>query len=265
MSDIPKKKKGRKPKSISEEKKPKIKYLKPPKQDLAFVNVYEEIPRKFMPTNQIHYDNYDQIKIDLPFRMIICGASGSGKTNCMINLFKSINAFTHTYLFAKNLDQPIYKWFVETMSAISKKTGKEVITFGDDLDKLPDCNKFNMTESNLIILDDMICEDKKNIQKISELFIRSRQRNVSIIMITQSYFHLDKMLRRNADYIILKKINSIRDLKRIIAEYNIDCDAEEMIKKYREATTKFTDFFLIDTNTNEPTLRFRHNFSPSGI
>jgi hypothetical protein len=227
-------------------------------------NLYEQIPKEYILPLET-YPNYELMKIKLPFRMLVIGCSGSGKTNLTINLFNMFSCFTHTYLFSKNLKEPLYKLFIDKMSKVSKKLGKELITFSEDIKQLPDVNTFDPKESNLIILDDMILENKKDLAKVEELFIRSRKNNVSMIFISQSYFHIPKMIRRNSDYIIIKKIQSSRDLSRILNEYNLDTDLNSLKKLYIDTSKKMTDFMLLDMETNDPSLKYRHNFASAGI
>jgi ABC-type lipoprotein export system ATPase subunit len=43
------------------------------------LNFYQQLPAQYRDKNK-KYKNYNQIKIDVPMRMVIVGASGSGKT-----------------------------------------------------------------------------------------------------------------------------------------------------------------------------------------
>jgi hypothetical protein len=70
-----------------------------------------------------------------------------------------------------------------------------------------------------------------------------------------------QLIRQNCDYIILKKINTTKDLSRIMSEYNLgDINKEDLIKMYKMSTKTLTDFFMIDLNTNDVNLKYRHNF-----
>lgn len=56
--------------------------MPPKKQKQAeLINWYEVIPKKFLLSQ--HNPNYDLHKIKLPFRMLIIGSSGAGKTQTL--------------------------------------------------------------------------------------------------------------------------------------------------------------------------------------
>ena len=57
----------------------------------------------------------------------------------------------------------------------------------------------------LIIFNDMIADminNKKLIQIVTELFIRGRKLNISIVFITQSYFKVPKDVRLNSTHFL---------------------------------------------------------------
>ena len=46
---------------------------------------------------------------DHPYRILIIGGSGSGKTNILLNLIKEQKDIDKIYLYAKDLSEPKYK------------------------------------------------------------------------------------------------------------------------------------------------------------
>jgi hypothetical protein len=116
-----------------------------------------------------------------------------------------------------------------------------------------------MDEQVLMIFDDLV--NMKNQAPIIEYFIRGRKLagGISLIYLTQSYFLTPKTIRVNCDYVILKKLNSTKDLTYILREYNLGVDKKTLLKLYSEATRESSDFLLIDLQ-GPPTERFRHNF-----
>ena len=45
-----------------------------------------------------------------PFRMLIIGSSGSGKTNTLLNLIDKFHPIDKTYLYAKDTDEEKYQY-----------------------------------------------------------------------------------------------------------------------------------------------------------
>ena len=53
-----------------------------------------------------------------PYRMLIIGGSGSGKTNALLNLIKeqdSDNLIDKIYLYAKDLNEPKYQLLIKNL------------------------------------------------------------------------------------------------------------------------------------------------------
>ena len=46
---------------------------------------------------------------DYPYRFLIIGGSGSGKTNTLLNLINEQNDINKIYLYARDLNKPKYK------------------------------------------------------------------------------------------------------------------------------------------------------------
>ena len=63
------------------------------------------------------------------FRMLICGNSGSGKTNLLYHtLIEPLLYFDEIYLYAKNLDQEKYQNLMDKMNEMSKKVCYDIMT-----------------------------------------------------------------------------------------------------------------------------------------
>ena len=79
----------------------------------------------------------------------------------------------------------------------------------------------------LIVFDDMIADminSKKLNLIITELFIRGRKLNISIVFITQSYFKVPKDVRRNSTHFFIMKISNKRELQQIATNHPSDID-----------------------------------------
>ena len=71
-------------------------------------------------------------------------------------------------------------------------------------------NYYNPDKGNkiLIVLDDMIADmiqNKKLNSIVTELFIRGRKINISLVFITQSYFTVPKDVRLNTTHFLSQK------------------------------------------------------------
>jgi hypothetical protein len=217
------------------------------------VNFYEKMPKNLLTTsNNPHYDIHH---IKVPFRMLIVGSSGSYKTGTLLNL---INIMAGTWdkivIITKNADEPLYR-FLQT------KIKGDQLEILEGIEKIPDLDKFNKADNNLVVFDDLMLD---NLKYVAQYFIRARKRNVSCVFIAQSYFGNGdkefKNIRRNVNYIILKKISGMRDLQLIMREYSLGLTKEEMVKLYEGTTGKsLQDFLMIDIDA-PPEGRFRHNF-----
>ena len=67
----------------------------------------------------------------------------------------------------------------------------------------------------LLVFDDMVADmiDNKKLNSIvTELFIRGRKLNISLVFITQSYFKMPKDVRLNSNYFFIMKIPNQREL-----------------------------------------------------
>ena len=63
----------------------------------------------------------------------------------------------------------------------------------------------------LIVFDDMIADMlsiKKHNPTVTELFIKGRKLNISVVFITQSYFPVPKIIRLNFTHFFIMKIPS---------------------------------------------------------
>ena len=70
----------------------------------------------------------------------------------------------------------------------------------------------------LIVFDDMIADMISNSSLdsiVTELFIRGRKLNISLVFITQSYFKVPKDVRLNTTHFFITKILNKRELQQI--------------------------------------------------
>ena len=93
---------------------------------------------------------------------------------------------------------------------------------------------------------------------VTELFIRGRKLNISLVFITQSYFKVPKDVRLNTTHFFIAKIPNKRELQQILRNHSSDIRTEDFINIYRKCTGKPYSFLVIDTTlASDNPLRFR--------
>jgi hypothetical protein len=215
------------------------------------VDWYKKIPKKFLLKS--HNPHFDIHHIKLPFRMIIAGNSGSGKTQTLLNLLYNMpDTFEKIFIVTKNKDEPLYNY-------LEDKLGKDGLTIKEGITELPDLDALDKTQNNLIVLDDLVNEPSKQQRPVCDYFIRARKKNCSIIYISQSFYAVPKLIRDNISYLIIKQVSSMKNLTMICRECSLGIDKKQLKKIYDDATQSKQDFLLIDLEGDKDE-RFRKNF-----
>ena len=98
----------------------------------------------------------------------------------------------------------------------------------------------------LIVFNDMIAvmiNDKKLNPVVTELFIRGRELNISIVFITQSYLKLPEDVRLNSLNFFIMKIPNKIELQQIALNHSSDIDFKDFIKIYKKMHCRTIFFF----------------------
>ena len=102
----------------------------------------------------------------------------------------------------------------------------------------------------LVVFDDMITDmesNKKLSPTVTELFLRGRKLNISIVFISQSYFKVPKTIRLNATHYFIVKIPNKRELQQIASNLFFDIDFIGFMKLYEDYTKEPYSFLVNDT------------------
>ena len=78
--------------------------------------------------------------------------------------------------------------------------------------------------------------NKKLSPKVTELFLRGRKLNISLVFISQSYFKVPKTIRLNATQYFIIKILNKRKLQQIASNHSSDIDFKVFMKLYKDHT-----------------------------
>ena len=126
-------------------------------------------------------------------------------------------------------------------------------------------NDYNVDKDRkiLLVFDDMIADiikNKKLNSIVTELFIRGRKLNISLVFITQSYFKVPKDVRLNTSHFFIAKIPNKRELQQIAINHSSDINTKDFANIYRKCTAE-PYLFLVNETTlaSNNTLRFRKN------
>ena len=103
-------------------------------------------------------------------------------------------------------------------------------------------------------VDDTIADiesNKKLSLKITELFLRQRTLNISLVFISQSYLKVTKTIRLNGTHWLIMKIANKKKLQQISSNHLPDIDFIDFISfhfiDYKDYTKKPYSFFVNDT------------------
>ena len=170
---------------------------------------------------------------DHPYRILIIGSSGSGKTNELLNLINNQPDIDKIYLYAKDPYEKKYQYLINKREEVGLDHFNDPNTFIEYSNDMRDVYK-NIEDYNLgrerkmlIVFDDMIADminNKKLNPIVTELFIRGRKLNISIVFITQSYFKVTKDVRLNSTHFFIMKILNKRELQQIALNHSSDID-----------------------------------------
>ena len=224
-----------------------------------------------------HYTHENKIEHNLnwpyipdhPYRILIVGGSGSGKTNALLNLINNQPDIDNIYLYAKDPYQTKYQYLINKREKVGLDHFDDPKAFMEYSDDMQDVYK-NIEDYNpikkrkvLIVFDDMIA-DMVNTKKlnpiVTELFISGRKINISIVFITQSYFKVPKDVRLNSTHFFILKIPNKRELQQIALNHSSDIDFKDFMKTYKKYTAKPYSFLVNDTTLpSDDPLKFRKN------
>ena len=161
------------------------------------------------------------------------GGSGSGKTNSLLNLISNQPDIDKIYLYAKDPYEAKYQYLSNKREKLGLEHFKDPKAFmeysKDKEDVYKNIDNYNPGKKRkiLIVFDDMIADminNKKLNPVVTELFIRGRKLNISIVFFTQSYFKMTKYVRLNSTHFFIMKIPNKRKLQQIALNHSSDID-----------------------------------------
>jgi len=198
-----------------------------------------------------------------PFRMIMVGKSGAGKTTILLNLLTQYDLFDKFYMYTRHITQDKYVQLKEIFTAINEDENLDGIvnkpvdywsTTSKDMIPIENLDK---SQNNVIVFDDLLTEKQ---QSMIDAFIAGRQGNASVIYLTQSYFDVPKTIRLQANIFLFFNCPNKTEARRIAGEHSIDFDKDTFYEIWREATKDEFGFFYYSTDEKRIPLKYRKNF-----
>ena len=186
----------------------------------------------------------------------------------LLNLIENqVDIIYKIYLYTRDPYDVKYQYLIN----IREKVGidhfndpKAVIEHSNDMhDVYKNIDDYNRDKENKILTDsdDMIADinNNRNLNSIvTELFIRGRKLNISLVFITQSYFKVPKDVRLNTTNIFIAKIKNKRELQQIAINHSSDISTKYFINIHRDRPAEPYSLLLNDaTLPSDDPFRFR--------
>ena len=243
------------------------------------INFYElDKIKKYMPKiddEQVKYTGMPLFK-----HILICGGTGSGKSNATMNYLRRTCELTQTYdhifICMKTKGEPFYLFLEKALKDkvsffTSVKDFPSISEFSDQIDdddeektrgiKGTKKKKKQDLKQYLIIFDDCVNDKaKQDITKINDYFTFGRKKYITLLFLTQSYFDTSTFIRKQVSFVLLCSIRGARDLRLICKDFSSGIDGDELIQLYKNATQTPLNFFKICTMECPINKKFSKNF-----
>ena len=172
------------------------------------------------------------------------------------NLINNQPDIDKIYLYAKDPYEAKYQHLINKREKVGLdyfNDSKAFMEYSNDMhDLYNSIENYNPNKKRkvLIVFDDMIADmihNKKLNPIVTELFIRGRKLNISIVFITQSYFKMQKDVRLNSTHYFITQIAKKRELQQTALNHSSDIDFKDFVKIYKKCTAEPYSFLVNDT------------------
>ena len=241
------------------------------------IPVVKPIDEKTFHFKQSKYANVPKV----PFRAIILGPSGSGKSVLLVSLILDIyrDVYERVYVFSPSINHdsiwdPVKKYVKENLKVDLEK---EQCFFEDykssDLLKIIDTQtkvtKFMKEQKQkklyniLIILDDIADspEIARHNKLLQSLYVRGRHAGISVVTASQKSFILHPVIRVNATQLFIFRLRNQKELDNIVDELSALADRKTILEIYHMATSEDFNFLYVDLMKKNINEMFMINFT----
>ena len=203
---------------------------------------------------------------DNPYRILIIGGSGSGKTNALLNLINNQPDINKVYWYAKDPYEAKYQYLINKVDLNHYDDPKAFIKNSNDMQDVYKTDKeYNIDKERKILrfFDDIIADminHKKLNSIVTDLFIRGRKLNISLVFITKSYFKVPKNVRLNSTHFSIMNIPNKKEIQQVALNRSSDIISKDFSKICKKCTAERYSY-LVDEATlaSDNPLRFRKN------
>lgn len=219
-------------------------------------------------------------------RISCVGVSSSGKTNLIIDLILRYLCWDRLFVFSPSVAyQPKYLMLKDACETMEIKREKKALDYCkrfnkdkpankhiclEDLDLKPIGEFYNEIgdfkldnlekgDQNFILLDDIVLD--KNQLPFIEIFSKGRHRNCQVAYLSQDWFSINKMVRRNSNLFILFGQLPEMNIDMIRRDSGVPKDKAEWRRVYLEATKEPYSFITIDKTKKGLDKQFTRNFN----
>ena len=173
------------------------------------------------------------------------------------------------YLYAKDLYEAKYQYLISKRDKVGLDhfyDPKSFIGYSSDMkDFYTNIEEHNLGKKRkvLIVFDDMIADiinNEKPNPVATDMFVRYRKLNISIVFITQLYSKVPKEVRLNNKHFFIMIISNKKAFQQIAINHPSDVDFKDFMKIYKKCIAEPYSFLIIDTILlSDNPLRFRKN------
>lgn len=250
-----------KPRMTKAKAKAKVEETKGGGEISNYTEMFERKLNKKKPKHEIQNEKFG---LRHPFRLGVVGGSGAGKTTAVCELILKLVKYEHLYIYARDLEEPIYAGIMATLDEIAEKNhlSSPLYTASDNPDDIIDVASMDAKVRSVMLLDDMVSSPKAR-PLIFEHFLRGRKKNCSYIFISQSYFSIQRQVRLQLSSLILMKLNDNTEIERIASMVSTDIPKTKFMKLYRKCVRKPFGFVLYDIVARDLAMKYRCGFYQS--
>lgn len=186
----------------------------------------------------------------------LIGSTGTGKSNSIVEfLSRKNNAFYEIIMvIPATADEPLVHLLQEHIEGI------QIIEDLEELPNLEDYKEQDKKLERLLIIDDILNLNKKQLAQISKWYCSARKFGFTVICQSQNYQGIPLNIRRNLNYIFLFRQNDANTINHILRTHSMThIDKDDIKKAYIEIINEPLQFMLMDMTPNSP-MPFRRNF-----